>query len=42
MRVSSGTVDKVGDRTVLFVDSLHTVGFIYDKIDLKLFEDAFK
>lgn len=27
MRIGE-TVDKVGDRTVLFVDSLHTIGFV--------------
>jgi hypothetical protein len=27
VRVSE-TVDKVGDRSVLFVDSLHTIGFV--------------
>lgn len=34
VRVGSETVDKVGDRSVLFVDSLHTIGFVCDNLDL--------
>lgn len=42
VRVSSETVDKIGNRSVLFVDSLNTIGFDCDNWIIRLFNNAFK
>lgn len=42
VRVNSETVDTVGDRSVLFVESLNTIGFVCGYLDLWLIENAFE
>lgn len=42
VRVNSETVDTVGDRSVLFVESLNTIGFVCDYLDKWQIENAFE